>query len=239
MNRNSFILSANNIHSGYGKKQVLFGVSLSVKEGEILALIGPNGSGKSTILKVISGILPPYEGSVEFMGRDITKLPTDERIKMGIGYFLQGGEVFRNLTVLENLRMGGLGLNQEEFNRNMGEVLNLFPLLEKYKRFRAGLLSGGERQALAFGIVLMRRPKLLLLDEPSAGLSPALAKDSVEKVKEINERLGITTLLVEQNVKEVLKIAQRVYLLKSGKLVGEEKPEDVLKKGKLDELFFR
>ena len=236
---NNLILTAEKIEAGYGKKKVLFGVSFSVKEGEILTLIGPNGSGKSTILKVISGIISPYEGAIKFFGKDITKLPTDERINMGIGYFLQGGEVFRNLTVAENLRMGGLGLDKKTFNHNLEEIMTLFPILAKYQNLRAGLLSGGERQALALGIVLMRRPKLLLLDEPSAGLSPLLVKESIKKIKEINNKLGITILLVEQNVKEALKIATRVYLLKSGRIVGEETPENVLMLGKLDELFFR
>ncbi len=239
MNINNYILRLKDIHSGYGKKQVLFGVDLSVKEGEILVLFGPNGSGKSTILKVIVGILPAYEGSVEFQGRGVTKLPTDERIRMGIGYFLQGGEVFRNLTVAENLKMGGLGLEKEVFKENLESVLALFPILKKYENMRAGLLSGGERQALALGIVLMRRPKLLLLDEPSAGLSPVLVKESIRRIAEINEKLGITVLLVEQNVREALKIAKRVYLLKNGKIVGEEEPEEVLRSGKLNELFFR
>lgn len=236
---NNLILTAEKIEAGYGKKKVLFGISFSVKEGEILTLIGPNGSGKSTILKVISGIISPYEGAIKFFGKDITKLPTDERINMGIGYFLQGGEVFRNLTVAENLRMGGLGLDKKTFNHNLEEIMTLFPILAKYQNLRAGLLSGGERQALALGIVLMRRPKLLLLDEPSAGLSPLLVKESIKKIKEINNKLGITILLVEQNVKEALKIATRVYLLKSGRIVGEETPENVLMLGKLDELFFR
>jgi branched-chain amino acid transport system ATP-binding protein len=173
------------------------------------------------------------------LGEEIVNLTAEERVKRGIGYFLQGGEVFRNLTVLENLKIGGLGLKKDVVERNMEEVLNLFPLLEKYKNRRAGLLSGGERQALAFGIVLMRHPKLLLLDEPSAGLSPVLIKESIKKIKEINEKLGTTILLVEQNVKEALRIVHRLYLLKNGKIVGEEKPAEVLIKGKLEELFFR
>ncbi|MCM8799076.1 MAG: ABC transporter ATP-binding protein [Candidatus Omnitrophica bacterium] len=218
---------------------MLFGVSLSVKEKEILGLIGPNGSGKSTILKVISGLLTPYRGSIKFLGKEIINLPTEKRGEMGISYFLQGGEVFRNLTVLENLRIGGLGLRKDIFQENMEEVLTLFPFLKKYEHIRAGFLSGGERQALALGIVLMRRPKLLLLDEPSAGLSPLLIKESVKKIREINEKLGVTILLVEQNVKEALKIVHRVYLLKNGKIRSEEKVEGLLEKGKLDELFFR
>ncbi len=232
------LLLANNIYAGYGKKEVLFGVSFSVREGEILGLIGPNGSGKSTILKVISGLLTPSRGSLKFFGEEITNLTTEERVRRGIGYFLQGGEVFRNLTVQENLRIGGLGLKKEIVSQNMEEVLSLFPLLGKYKNTRAGLLSGGERQALAFAIVLMRRPKILLLDEPSAGLSPILIKESIKKIKEMNEKLRLTILLVEQNVKEALGIVHRVYLLKNGKIVGEEEPEDVLRKGRLDDLFF-
>lgn len=235
---NSYLLTAEDIQAGYGKKQILFGVSLKIKQGEILSLIGPNGSGKSTFLKVVSGLLSPLDGRINFLGETITNYPIEKRIKMGIGYFLQGGEVFLNLSVVENLRIGAFGLTNKEFQASEEEVLNLFPILKKYLNGRAGLLSGGERQALALGIVLMKRPKLLLLDEPSAGLSPALVKDTILKIQEIKEKFGVTILLVEQNVREALKIASRVYLLKNGKVVCEESPTDVFKKGKLDEIFF-
>jgi branched-chain amino acid transport system ATP-binding protein len=235
---NDYILVAEDINAAYGKKQVLFGVDLKIRKGEIASLIGPNGSGKSTFLKVISGLISPFKGKIYFLGEAITNYPVEKRIKMGIGYFLQGGEVFLNLTVYENLKMGGFELKEKDFKNSLEEVFTLFPLLKKYLNKRAGLLSGGERHALALGIVLMRKPKLLLLDEPSAGLAPVLVKEIIEKIKMIKEKLGTTILLVEQNVKEALKIASVVYLLKNGKVIGEEKPENILEK-KLEEIFFR
>jgi len=211
---------------------------LKIREGELVSLIGPNGSGKSTFLKVVSGLLFPTKGKIYFLKEDITNYPVEKRIKMGIGYFLQGGEVFLNLTIYENLKMGGFGLKEKDFKNSLEEIFSLFPLLKKYLNKRAGLLSGGERQALALGIVLMRKPKLLLLDEPSAGLAPFLVKEIIEKIKMIKERFKTTILLVEQNVKEALKIATSVYLLKNGKVISEEKPENILEK-RLEEIFFR
>lgn len=235
---NDYILVAEDINAGYGKKQVLFGIDLKIREGELVSLIGPNGSGKSTFLKVVSGLLFPTKGKIYFLKEDITNYPVEKRIKMGIGYFLQGGEVFLNLTIYENLKMGGFGLKEKDFKNSLEEIFSLFPLLKKYLNKRAGLLSGGERQALALGIVLMRKPKLLLLDEPSAGLAPFLVKEIIEKIKMIKERFKTTILLVEQNVKEALKIATSVYLLKNGKVISEEKPENILEK-RLEEIFFR
>ncbi len=240
MKTDNYILSAQNIHASYYKKEILHGVSVSVRKGEILCLIGPNGAGKSTLLKVIIGILSPGAGRVYFEGEDVTNLSPHLRVRKGIGYFIQGGEVFPNLTVLENLKLGGADLPKEALKNHLNEVFDLFPKLDKIRLKRAGLLSGGQRHALALGIVLMRRPKLLLLDEPSAGLAPSLVKETMSKVQGINENFGISILVVEQNLREVLMIAQRAYLLKTGRIVGEEEiaGEGVLEEKILEELFF-
>ena len=240
MKTNSHILSIENIRASYYKKEILHGVSMVIKRGEILSLIGPIGSGKSNLLKVIIGILSPKEGKVYYEGEDVTNLSCHLRVRKGIGYFIQGGEVFPSLTVQENLELGGTHLPKGDFKNHLGEIYVLFPELGKIKSRRTGFLSGGQRQALALGIVLMRRPKLLLLDEPSAGLAPSLVKETMRKVREINRNLGTSVLLVEQNLKEALRVAQRAYLLKAGQIVGEEEipGESVVEEKKLEELFF-
>ncbi len=232
------ILSIDNIHASYYKKKILNGVSISVANGEIVSLIGPNGAGKSTILKVIIGTLEPREGNVFFLNENMTNLLPHLRVKRGIGYFIQGGEVFGNLTVIENLQMGGFDLPKPEYKGRLDEVFGLFPILAGMSSKRAGLLSGGEKQALALGIILMRRPNLLLLDEPSAGLAPSLVKQTIAKIQRINADFGISILLVEQNIREALKITKRVYLLKNGTIVGEEKPENLAQEETLEEVFF-
>ncbi len=238
MKANSFVLSTENIYASYYKKEILHGVSISVKDGEIVSIIGPNGSGKSTLLRVIIGTLFPQEGNVHFLKEDVTRLPPHLRVRKGIGYFIQGGEVFRNLTVLENLELGGFDLPKSEYKEHLDEVFRLFPILGDMKSRRAGLLSGGERQALALGVVLMRHPRLLLLDEPSAGLAPSLVKQTLAKIQQVNTDFGTSILLVEQNVMEAVKISERTYILSDGQIVGEEESETFSQGEKLEEVFF-
>lgn len=238
MKKNSSILSTENIYASYYKKEILHGVSISVRDGEIVSLIGPNGAGKSTLIKVIIGTLTAQDGNVYFLNEDVTSLPPHQRVKKGIGYFMQGGEVFCNLTVLENLELGGFDLPKSEYKEHLDEVFSLFPILDGMKSRRAGLLSGGERQALALGIVLMRHPRLLLLDEPSAGLAPSLVKEILARVQQVNMDFGTSILLVEQNIGEALKISKRVYLLKNGEIVGEEKPTNLTQEETLEKVFF-
>jgi ABC-type branched-subunit amino acid transport system ATPase component len=232
------LLRVEDIRASYYKKEILHGVSLTVHEREIVSLIGPNGAGKSTLLKVIAGALHPLEGNIHFNGEEISHLPPHLRVKKGIGYFIQGGEVFPNLSVKENLELGGFDLPRDELRVRMKSVFELFPELSKMGTRRAGLLSGGQRQALALGIILMRRPKLLLLDEPSAGLAPNLVREMIGKVRNIREDLETSVLIVEQNVREALKICNRVYLLKNGLIAGEMDPKEGDVEGKLEELFF-
>jgi len=232
-------LSVENIRAAYGKKEVLGGVSLSIGAGEIVALIGPNGAGKSTLLKVLAGLLRPQGGEVWWDDENVTHVPPTGRMRRGLAYFLQGGKVFPSLSVQENLAMGALGLSQEARDESLERVFGLFPGLKEMKGKRAGLLSGGQRQALALGIVLMRKPRLLLLDEPSAGLAPNLVTETLAKVREINETLGTSILLVEQNVREAVNVSEVVYLLRNGQIVGrEEEPERLLEAGRLEEVFF-
>jgi ABC-type branched-subunit amino acid transport system ATPase component len=226
------------IHAGYGKKEVLRRVSLRLAPREILAIVGPNGSGKSTLLKVAAGFLAPTAGQIWFGDMQVTRLAAYERARLGSSYFMQGGRVFPSLTVKENLEMAALSLVPKEREENMSEVRALFPNLQGLFPRRAGLLSGGERQAVAFAMMLVRRPRLLLLDEPSAGLSPKLVQGVLQKVCEINQHWGLSVLLVEQNIRQALRIAHRVLVLVNGLVVLEsDKPETLLTTDQLEQVF--
>lgn len=221
------LLELKNIHAGYNGREILRGIPLNIDTGEIICIIGPNGAGKSTVLKVISGFLYPKKGDILFQGKEITAVESHKRMALGIGYFLQGGEVFNDMSIYENLEMGGANLKKSLFKETVEETLNLFPLLkDKYKK-RAGLLSGGEKQMLALGIVLMTRPRLLLLDEPSAGLAPRLVRVIMGKIVEINRTYGTAILLVEQKIGEALRMASRGYLMKNGGVVLEGTTEQI------------
>jgi len=221
------LLELKNIHAGYNGREILRGLPLNINAGEIVCIIGPNGAGKSTVLKVISGFLYPKKGNIIFKNKEITAMESYKRMALGIGYFLQGGEVFNDMSVYENLEMGGANLKKPVFKETVKDTLKLFPLLKDKLNKRAGLLSGGEKQMLALGIVLMAKPRLLLLDEPSAGLAPGLVKVIMKKIVEINKTYGTAILLVEQKIGQALKVASRGYLLKNGKVVFEGLPEEI------------
>ena len=232
-------LSVKSIVAGYGKKEILRGASLVVKPQEVVLLIGANGSGKSTLLKVVSGILKAKSGKVIFQGNDITVLPSHERIAKGIAYLKQDDKVFTSLTVKENLHVAGHRLDKKQFRERLDWVFHLFPKLEDLYSRQAGLLSGGERQMLGFGLMLLHKPKLLLLDEPSAGgLTPALTKEVFRTIQKINADDGVSILLVEQNIREAMHIAHRVYLLREGVTQSEAHPVEVTENGALEEAFF-
>ncbi len=232
-------LKVEDIYAGYGKKEILRGISFDIKQGEIVALIGPNGAGKSTLLKVIAGVLKPWKGKVWLDGKDISLLPPYEINRLGIGYFLQGGKVFPSLSVRENLEVGSLGLSQEEKEKRIEEVLKIFDNLKGLLDRRVGLISGGERQALALAMILIKKPQVLLLDEPSAGLSPRYVRDTMEKIKEINAAWKTTALLVEQNVGEALKIAKKTIVMFGGKIESSfDNSGDILKERVLENVFF-
>jgi len=238
MSEDGFLISEG-IEASYGKKKVLYGVSVEVKKREIVSIIGPNGAGKSTFLKVVFGLLKPSRGRIIFLDKDITKNNPMKNRKSGISYFIQGGEVFTNLSIEENLEMGcyasGEDYKIEEWKK---EMFRLFPQLYKYRKRRAGLLSGGEKQMLALCIALIRRPKLMLLDEPSAGLAPLLVKQITRKIKQIRDDFGFSVLLVEQNIKQALSISDRVYLLRMGRVEACDVPEKIIKDKMVDKIFF-
>ncbi len=235
----STVLCLEAIQAGYGKKEILRGLSLALKQGEITTLVGTNGAGKSTILKVVMGLLRPWKGSVRMYDQELVGLPVYKRVRLGLAYLIQGGEVFPSLTVGQNLRMGTFILPPDDRAKATESALEVFPILRQKYNHRAGLLSGGQRQSLALGMVLAQRPKILLLDEPSAGLAPKLAQEMLETVSQLNEQLGITILLVEQRVREALEIAHRASVLINGAIVaGTSQPDEWLEAGALDAFFF-
>ena len=231
------MLRVSNLVTGYGKKVVIHRVAIDVEEGKIVALIGPNGAGKSTLLKAIAGMLPVEEGNIKYSGSAIQNRRPAMNVSDGIGFVPQGNRVFTELSVIENLEIGGHFLKNDELQQRIEEVFGFFPLLKERKLQIAGSLSGGEKQMLALGRALVASPKLLLLDEPSLGLSPKLLQSVMTKIKEINKRLGTTFLIVEQKVKEILSISDRVYVLKLGKVAFEGTPDELWKEGNIHKLY--
>ena len=226
------------LETGYDKKKVLNGVSIKIEKGEIVALIGPNGAGKSTVLKAVFGLLRTWGGKIIFEGKEIQNRKPSLNVRGGLSYVPQGSRVFDELTVLENLEVGGYILDvKRELKLKIEDTFDSFPKLKERMHQRAEKLSGGEKQMLALGRALMLSPKLILLDEPSLGLAPKLAGEAIQAIKEINTKLKTTVLIVEQNVKEVLNIADRVYGLKLGKLVFHGTPEDLREVDKIRQIF--
>jgi branched-chain amino acid transport system ATP-binding protein len=213
------MLTVENLVTGYGKKQVLNGVSLEVSAGEIVALIGHNGAGKSTLLKAAFGLLPIWQGQVSLDGKALNAPNPREMLRAGVAYVPQGNRVFTDLTVRENLEVAGTTLpNKASRNEGIERGLGLFPALRPRLRQRAGTLSGGEKQLLALANALVVSPRLLLMDEPSLGLAPQHVAEALRHVQEINRDSTVTVLIVEQKVREVLKIAGRVYVLRTGRV---------------------
>jgi len=226
------MLKVNNIETWYDLIRALHGISFQVEQGKVVALLGSNGAGKTTTLKTILRLLydlkeeQPEKGTIEFMGQRIDRKDTEEIVRMGISYVPEGREVFPELTVMENIQMGAYTRKgRAGIKEDVDRILKRFPILNERRGQQAGYLSGGEQQMLAIGRALMSRPKLLMLDEPSLGLSPLLTNDIFHIIKEINEKDGVTILLVEQNVNMALKYSHFAYLMENGRIVRADKPE--------------
>ncbi|HKA77034.1 MAG TPA: ABC transporter ATP-binding protein [Pseudolabrys sp.] len=210
------LLSIRGVKTFYGRVMALKGVDLVVNEGEIVTLIGANGAGKSTLMMTVCGNPQAREGTIEFAGRDITKLPTHEIARLKLAQAPEGRRIFSRMTVLENLQMGASTAEPSDFDRDLERVLTLFPRLKQRIGQRGGTLSGGEQQMLAIARALMARPRLLLLDEPSLGLAPMVVRQIFDAIKALNTESGLSVFLVEQNAYHALKLAHRGYVMVNG-----------------------
>lgn len=222
------MLTIKDLEVYYGVIQAIKGVSFEVNQGEVIALIGANGAGKTTILHTITGLLAPKNGSVVFEGKELTKMPAHKIVSLGMAHVPEGRRVFADLSVYENLRMGAYTRkDRNEIEETLEKVYQRFPRLKERRNQMAGTLSGGEQQMLAMGRALMSKPKLLMLDEPSMGLSPILVSEIFNIIKQVNAG-GTTILLVEQNAKMALSIADRAYVLETGNVVMEGPAQELL-----------
>ena len=213
-------LQVDHVSSGYGKSIVVDDVTLKLESGQTVAVIGANGSGKSTLVKTIVGLIKPFSGRIRFDGTDITALEVDEISRRGVGYVPQIQNVFPNLSVTENLRIGGYYLSTDQLQSKVREMYSIFPELEGYAKSKVEKLSGGERQMVAFARSLMTAPKILLLDEPTAGLAP-IAVDKVMKKIESIEESGVSVLMIEQNARKALQVCDYAYVVLSGRILKE------------------
>ncbi len=234
------MLKVTDLKVNYGVIQAIKGVSFEVNQGEVIALIGANGAGKTTILHTVTGLLAPKSGKIEFEGQDITKMPAHKIVALGMAHVPEGRRVFADLTVYENLLMGAyIRKDKEGIQKSLENVYKRFPRLRERKGQMAGTLSGGEQQMLAMGRALMSSPKIILMDEPSMGLSPLFVNEIFDIIKEVSAS-GTTVLLVEQNAKKALSIANRAYVLETGKIVKSDDADvlmndDSIKKAYLGE----
>jgi ABC-type branched-subunit amino acid transport system ATPase component len=210
------LLKVDEITCGYGDMQVLTDVSIEVKRGEIVSIIGPNGAGKSTVMKAVFGLLHPWTGRIEFDGIDISRHEPYEIVETGMCYVPQVANVFTELTVDENLDMGAFVRSDDQVGERKQQIFELFPRLHERRRQKAGKMSGGERQMVAMGSALMLDPKLILLDEPSAGLAPKMVDHIFERIVHVNRAFDIAVMMVEQNAKQSLQMAHRGYVMASG-----------------------
>jgi branched-chain amino acid transport system ATP-binding protein len=221
------MLELNNVHARYGAITALRGVSLAVSQGELVALLGVNGAGKSTTLGCIAGVLRPWKGEILFEGRSLVGKSPEQIARLGISLVPEGRDIFPSLTVEENLRLGAFTRSEKtEYSRNLGEVFELFPVLKERLQQPGGTLSGGEQQQLAIARALMSSPRLLMLDEPSLGLAPALVDQIFDLIARLHQR-GVTILLVEQNVERSLEIVDRAYLMNTGLIENQGTPEQL------------
>ena len=223
------ILKLSNVTSGYGSATVLEGLSLEIEEGQCLAVLGPNGAGKSTLLKTITGTVVPTKGKIEFFNEDITGMSTYKIVRKGISLSPENRRLFRDLSVMENLKLGGLyGHDKENLEREVEKVFEIFPRLAERKTQLANTMSGGEQQMVAIARAMTANPKILLLDEPSMGLAHIIKEQIFEGIQKI-KKLGMTILIVEQDATMVMPIADKVAIIEHGKILKEDTPENILK----------
>lgn len=221
------LLETRDLLVSYGPKQILNGVSLGVEEGKVTTIIGHNGAGKSTLIKGVYGIARVTGGSVTFDGRDITNNAPYDNIKAGVGYLAQGGQVFADLSVEDNLKLGGYALPNDLVPERMEQAYRMFPILDRRRRSDADTLSGGERQMLALGMTLMLKPKLLLMDEPSGALAGPIIQQIMGTIRGLVEETGVGILLVEQNVDVGIKVADAIHVVEAGKVIFSGDPEEL------------
>ncbi len=231
------MLEIEGINSGYGRLHVLFDINAKVKAKDITVVVGPNGSGKSTLLKTIMGITQVYSGKILFNGKNILGLPPHTVTKLGVAYLPQVDNVFANLKVRENLLMAGYILGRHEAKERARDVIDEFPVLKEYMGRRAGTLSGGERQMLAMAMATMRRPKIMLFDEPTASLAPKMALEILDKIVKLRDNHGMTLVLAEQNARRALKHGDEALLLVSGRVMYEGGSQELLKHPELGQVY--
>ena len=222
------MLDLKGINAGYGSFQALFDISLTVNAGEAVSVIGPNGAGKTTLMRVISGMTAPFSGEMEMEGKSLSSFPPHQIVELGIAHVPENRRLFPGMTVEDNLKLGAFAKTARgESSKNLEFVYELFPRMKERRSQLAGTMSGGEQQMCAIGRAIMSGPKLLLMDEPSAGLAPVVVQQVFSLVRRIREE-GYTVLIVEQNVQQVLQVVDRAYLLEAGQLIDSGKSEDLL-----------
>ena len=231
------VLEANNIIAGYGKSEILHGVSIHLEEKEVITIIGPNGAGKSTLMKALMGYLFIQKGEITWKGENITFLKPYEKVKRGFGYVPQLGNVFSSMSVGENLEMGGFTQNKEVTRGKKEGIFQLFPILADRLKQKAGTLSGGQRQMLGMARALMTDPELLMLDEPSAGLSPKVSEEVFSTIAEIHGKMGMAIIMIEQDAYQSLSISNRGYVLVMGQNEFEDRADRILSNEKIREAY--
>ncbi|MFX0196830.1 MAG: ABC transporter ATP-binding protein [Candidatus Hodarchaeota archaeon] len=231
------IIQVTGLNAGYGKYQVLYDINFTAEAKEITVIVGPNGSGKSTLLKSIMGLTSVYSGTVQFGDEDITTMPAHERALSGLAYLPQTESVFSTLTVRENLIMSGHALSKEEFEKQVDYVASLYPIVNEFYDQKLKTLSGGERQMVAMAMSLLREPKVILFDEPTAHLAPKVAFEVLSKIVELKDSLGLTLIVVEQAVKQALEIGTKAYLLANGRTIFEGGAQKLLSHKEFDRMY--
>jgi len=231
------LLKVQNVFAGYGKLQILNGVTLDAKPGEVAVIVGPNGSGKSTLLKTIAGLTTIYEGTIELDKHDITGLASHKIARSGIAYLPQTDNVFTNLTVAENLRLAAYTVDAESYGTRLTRIFEIFPQLLAYTKSRAVNLSGGERQMLAMALALIREPNVIMFDEPTANLAPKIATQVLNIISSLAKEIGLTILLAEQNARRALEIGNAAYLLVGGKNAFTGTARELLEHKELGRLY--